>query len=501
MATFAQFHFSIKFLVMESIKSFVETIGELIGKDELALAIKNLYALLKDSPKLDEAILQSARYNDVIKQIRLGIVDFEQANITKNQIRYALLDLLRDIEEQEQKQDINVEIQGFLSRNTPFIQGKNIVTGTVQSEKEIIIGDNHKSSRITIQSVDNIFTNEHAPKTEYDVFVEDIKKHQHNQFSTTSERLVGKTIDFLDTKQLKKLFSQTLVKEHFKQYKIKKNEELGVKLKALQLITNGYVIKGTFLCLASIDNLRSVTRVAYESRFFTFRDVERMNTKVVQLVAGSLIQQFQQIIDHIMNNLYLHRDLDTRTSDYEIPEKVFTELLANAFIHANYADDAITGIKVEILPDRMVFYNPGVIQENILQNLENNELSYIVNPEITKIFFLYEFVETAGSGIARVQKILKDNGMLPAKIEQKTGYVTVTVFKHKKPYFDPILALEKAYQFIDNQQIAEFFVFIEKHTGDNETLTVLQKQFIEGASDALFFNRLKAFAANALKNN
>jgi Effector-associated domain 11 len=52
---------------MASTQSFVELIGDLIGKDELALAIQNLYALLKDSPKLDEAILQSARYNDVIQ--------------------------------------------------------------------------------------------------------------------------------------------------------------------------------------------------------------------------------------------------------------------------------------------------------------------------------------------------------------------------------------------------------------------------------------------------
>jgi predicted HTH transcriptional regulator len=486
---------------MESTKSFIETIGELIGKDELALAIKNLYALLKGSPKLDEAILQSARYNDVIKQIRLGIVDFEQANITKNQIRYALLDLLREIETEEQKIDIKVEIEHFLSQYTPIIQGKNIIAGSIQSEKEIIIGDNHKSSRINIQNVDAIFTNENAKKTEYDLFLTDIKKHEHNQFSATTGPLVGKTVDMLEDKQLKKLFSQSLVKEHFKQYKIKKNEGTSVKLKALQLITNGYVIKGTFLCLASVDNVRSVTRVAYESRFFTFRDLNGMNTKVVKLVAGNLIQQFEQIIDHITSNMYIHRDLDTRTDDYEIPEKVFTELLANAFIHSNYADDAITGIKVEIYPDRMVFYNPGVIQENILQNLENNKVSFIVNPEIVKLFFLHKFVETAGRGIARVQKILNEYGMLPANIEQKAGYVIVTVFKYKKPYFDPILELEKAYQFIDNQQIAEFFTFLQKHIGHNDTtLAALRQQFIEGASDALFFNRLKVFAANVFQN-
>ena len=484
---------------MHSINFFVETIGDLIGKDELAKAIQLLYALLKESPQLDEAILQSARYNDVIKQIRLGTVDFEQANITKNQIRYALLVLVREIEEQELKSEISTEIELFLSKQ-PILQGKNIITGSIQSEKEIRIGDTDKSSHINIQNVDTIFTNENAPKTEYDKFVADIKKHLHNQFSATTNPLVGKTVDLLDSKQLKKLFAQRLVKAHFKRYKVKKEEEIGVKLKVLQLITNGYVIKGTFLCLASIDNIRSVTRIAYQSRFFTFRDLDAMNTKVVQLVYGSLMQQFEQIKEHIMDNMYIHRDLNTRTDDYEVPEEVFTELLANAFIHSNYADDAITGIKVEIFPDRMVFYNPGVIQENILQNIENNNISYFVNPEIVQVFFLHGIIETAGSGLARVQKKLKDNGMLPAKIEQKAGYIIITVFKYKKPYFDPVLELEKAYQLIDNQQIAEFFTLLEKQTGRNDTtLDVLRQQFIEGASDALFFNRLKAFAANILK--
>jgi predicted HTH transcriptional regulator len=483
---------------MQSIKSFVETIGDFIGKDELAKAIQLLYALLKDSPQLDEAILQSARYNDVMKQIRLGTVDFEQANITKNQIRYALFDLVREIEVQEQKPEINTEIEQFLSQQ-PIIQGKNIITGSIQSEKEIRIGDTDKSSHITIQSVDNIFTNEHAPKTEYDLFVVDIKKHLHNQFSATTNPLVGKTVDFLDSKQLKKLFSQAAVKKHFKYYKIIKNDETAVKLKVLQLINNGYVIKGTFLCLASVDNIRSVSRIAYQSRFFTFEDLEGMRTKVVQLVYGSLMQQFEQIKDHIIRNLYLHRDIDTRTSDYEIPEKVFTELLANAFIHSNYADDAITGIKVEIYPDRIVFYNAGVIQEDIRQNLENNKISYIVNPEIVQVFFLHDIIETAGRGIARVQKILKDSRMLAAKIEQRANYVMVTVFKHKKTFIAPLL--EKAHQLIENQEIDEYFTFMETHIGDNATLSTLQNQFIEGASDALFFKRLKSFATKSFKND
>jgi hypothetical protein len=54
---------------MQSTQSFIETIGELIGKDALAKAIQLLYALLKDSPQLDEAILQSARYNEEGKKV------------------------------------------------------------------------------------------------------------------------------------------------------------------------------------------------------------------------------------------------------------------------------------------------------------------------------------------------------------------------------------------------------------------------------------------------
>ena len=81
-----------------ALNNYLNQVGELIGKDELPLAIAMLHKLLKNSPKLDEVILQSARYNDITKQIRLGTVDFNQANLGKNQIRYAILDLVQDIE-------------------------------------------------------------------------------------------------------------------------------------------------------------------------------------------------------------------------------------------------------------------------------------------------------------------------------------------------------------------------------------------------------------------
>lgn len=81
-----------------SIKEISEQIGDLIGKDDLQGAISLLGNLLKNSPKLEEVILQTGRLNDITNQIRLGVVDFEKADITKNKIRIALLNLIEEIE-------------------------------------------------------------------------------------------------------------------------------------------------------------------------------------------------------------------------------------------------------------------------------------------------------------------------------------------------------------------------------------------------------------------
>lgn len=82
-----------------NIQEFSETIGDLVGKDKLKEAISLLHQLLKDSPQLDEVILQSARFTDLMKQIRSGTISLEDSTITKNQIRIAILSLVEEIKE------------------------------------------------------------------------------------------------------------------------------------------------------------------------------------------------------------------------------------------------------------------------------------------------------------------------------------------------------------------------------------------------------------------
>ncbi|MCB0553438.1 MAG: hypothetical protein KDD02_07790 [Phaeodactylibacter sp.] len=106
-----------------SIEDYCSHIGDLIGRDELKMAIQELHQLLKGTPRLDEAIVQSARYNDIMKQIRLGAVSFDEANLTKNQIRMGILNLLAEIEEQaEGNKALSAEIEKSLSS-----EGRNII--------------------------------------------------------------------------------------------------------------------------------------------------------------------------------------------------------------------------------------------------------------------------------------------------------------------------------------------------------------------------------------
>jgi Effector-associated domain 11 len=132
---------------------FIAYIRELIAEDDFKTAIQQLSALLKDSPQLDEVVQQSARYNHLMHQIRLGLVDFQAANITQNQIRFGVLELLRELEhpislsiqaEVEQfavKMEKNLEAQAKLGQSAITIKKNTVTDSTITAGGNVTIGD------------------------------------------------------------------------------------------------------------------------------------------------------------------------------------------------------------------------------------------------------------------------------------------------------------------------------------------------------------------------
>ncbi len=106
---------------MESLdKSFIPITKQLIAEDNLQEAIDLLRQHLSVAPRLNEVLHQSGRFQYIRKQIRLGIISHEDAHLTHNQIRFGLLDLLSEIE-QEGKPALPVQIaQNLITEDSPW---------------------------------------------------------------------------------------------------------------------------------------------------------------------------------------------------------------------------------------------------------------------------------------------------------------------------------------------------------------------------------------------
>lgn len=112
---------------MNTALSFTAQVQELIRTDDLPEAFHLLQELLKNSPKLNEVLLQSARWSDISRQIRLGLIDFNQASLTKSQIHAGLLGLLAEIETQKNTvPEVRGELERFAAGNIFLQQAEKI---------------------------------------------------------------------------------------------------------------------------------------------------------------------------------------------------------------------------------------------------------------------------------------------------------------------------------------------------------------------------------------
>ncbi len=141
----------------------IKKIRTLIAQDELIEALTQLRTFLENSPKLDEAILQSARFEDIRRQIRLGVVNHAEANLTQNQIRAGLLDLLREIEDRIAETSARPDAPALreeMEHAVSVVNSKNVVIGsTITAGGNVYIGDKTVTQNAEkIYNIDNIDT-------------------------------------------------------------------------------------------------------------------------------------------------------------------------------------------------------------------------------------------------------------------------------------------------------------------------------------------------------
>lgn len=77
---------------------FSQEIWRLTSQDRTNQAFDLMRVTLKKSDLLHEVIAQSGRYKELEKNIRQGTITYADGTKEKSKLRYAILDLLRDIE-------------------------------------------------------------------------------------------------------------------------------------------------------------------------------------------------------------------------------------------------------------------------------------------------------------------------------------------------------------------------------------------------------------------
>ena len=107
-------------------QSFLDTIRDLLGREEIEQALEHLRGLLDGSPVLYEVLQQSGRFAAISRQVRLGTVSHVEATLTKNHLHLGVLELLQEIEGQTAQGEPKAELERYARTTNITQQADNI---------------------------------------------------------------------------------------------------------------------------------------------------------------------------------------------------------------------------------------------------------------------------------------------------------------------------------------------------------------------------------------
>jgi ATP-dependent DNA helicase RecG len=146
-----------------------------------------------------------------------------------------------------------------------------------------------------------------------------------------------------------------------------------------------------------------------------------------QVLQGNLYKQYRQSLIWLRGKLNVRYDIEgqgsgPRKEHWEIPETAFKEAIINALSHRDY-DDRGAVIHIEVFDDRVEISNPGGLVSAISDS-EFGKKSHSRNPLIFGLFARMHLVEQVGSGIRRIEDLMKSEHLSPP-IFRKEGMFTV----------------------------------------------------------------------------
>jgi ATP-dependent DNA helicase RecG len=146
-----------------------------------------------------------------------------------------------------------------------------------------------------------------------------------------------------------------------------------------------------------------------------------------------LIYNIDETMLYLKQHLKVRYEFDgspTRKEIPEIPFEALREAVINAVIHRDYFIKG-ANVMVEIFDDRVEISSPGGLPKG-LDIKDFGKKSVLRNPNIANLIQRIEYIEKMGTGITRIQNLMKQAGLTPVEYEF-TGFVTA---KYNRPIKD-----------------------------------------------------------------
>ena len=134
-------------------------------------------------------------------------------------------------------------------------------------------------------------------------------------------------------------------------------------------------------------------------------------------IRSDLLTQLNEAMAFIQRQLNIRSEIHglDRHDIYELPPDALREAVVNAIVHRDYSFQG-TSINVDVYDDRVEIVNPGGLPEG-LDRRDFGKISVRRNLIIADIFHRMGKVERIGSGISRMQNIMKATKLEPPKFE------------------------------------------------------------------------------------
>ena len=207
-------------------------------------------------------------------------------------------------------------------------------------------------------------------------------------------------------------------------------------LRKKEFIIDNQITFGCYLLFKANEDIASTIELGF------FQDSEGIIIKDSARLKNCLVSQVEGVMDYVKKHINVAiKIVPTQVENiqhWDYPLDAIREIVLNMIVHRDYRSSADSIVK--IFPDRMEFFNPGNLPDeiSITDLMTNNYRSHPRNKQIADTFKEMGDIEKYGSGIRRVVKMFVDYGLPVPEWKQNSGGVVVTVWKQKTSGSDQV---------------------------------------------------------------